>query len=328
MAIGRVIDGTLNPKEEVRNPLAILEQERKTEDMINKGIKEGFTKATTQEEMAEVIKAIGASDGHNVEVVFTDEENSTLEPGDAGKAYVRKETDGSETIVILVNANSQEIEDKSNFAGMLVEEYLHGVNDKTGANKGKGTETLAGYGYDRIKDEMKDETGKLTITGDGNDYNGIDFVRHVGDKWYFSANELLGTHLKNGTIDTQYFANTYGNGNVVDYVAESVRWEKAITKKELLYDFFIDELVSEIKGAYKYIDWAFKLVDVGKIIIATKKSKIEGGLVGYAYTKKLYLQEMTKNITLTSSVEARKIMQEAAKIHFGDQLITNNTFQD
>ena len=95
--------------------------------------------------------------------------------------------------------------------------------------------------------------------------------------------------------------------------------EKAVSKKEKLYDFFIDELVSKIKGAYKYVDWTFKLVDIGKIIVAAKESEIENGQISYAYTKK---------ISVTSSVEVRKIVQIAAEIHFSGQLVSNNKFQD
>ena len=75
--------------------------------------------------------------------------------------------------------------------GVLTEELSHGINYKTGADKGKGTETLAGYSNDYFTGKLGDNNTSLSLIGDGKDYNSVDFGEHVGDK------AVLGTNNEN-----------------------------------------------------------------------------------------------------------------------------------
>ena len=77
---------------------------------------------------------------------------------------------------------------------------------------------------------MKVDTGKITMTGDGNDYNGVDFGRHVGDllidkmldkkntKWYDMANV---TFEKECGFNVDCLAELYGFSEKEAYKANA-----------------------------------------------------------------------------------------------------------
>ena len=181
-AIGRVIDTTINKQEDdKRNPITVLGEEREAENWRNSGLVEDFKNAKSQEEMAEAIEKIGAKEGYEVEVIYTDSSNYENLEGRGGQAYI----DSNGKIVILVNTEVEGIGNKDVLAGILAEELSHGINYANGKDKGAGTETLAGHSNDYFIGKLGDNNTSLSLTGDGKDYNNVDFGTHVGDKAYF-----------------------------------------------------------------------------------------------------------------------------------------------
>ena len=72
-------------------------------------------------------------------------------------------------------------------AGVLAEELSHGINEANGKNRGAGTETLAGHSNDYFAGKLGDSNTSLNLTGDGKDYNNVDFGTHVGDQTYINS---------------------------------------------------------------------------------------------------------------------------------------------
>ncbi|MBP9479502.1 MAG: hemagglutinin repeat-containing protein [Sebaldella sp.] len=179
VAVGRVIDTTINKQEEdKRNPLTVLGEERQAEKWRNEGLVEEFKKAETQDEMSDAIEKIGAKEGYEVEVIYSDSSNRESLDGKKGEAYI----DDKGKIVIVVNTEAEGIGNKDVLAGVLAEELSHGINYANGKDKGKGTETLAGHSNNYFAGKLGDSNTSLSLTGDGKDYNNVDFGEHVGNK--------------------------------------------------------------------------------------------------------------------------------------------------
>ena len=134
--------------------------------------------------MAEAIEKIGSKEGYEVEVIYTDSSNYENLEGRGGQAYI----DSNGKIVILVNTEAEGIGNKDVLAGILAEELSHGINYANGKDKGSGTETLAGHSNDYFAGKLGDSNASLTLTGDGKDYNSVDFGTHVGDKAILNTN--------------------------------------------------------------------------------------------------------------------------------------------
>ena len=184
-AVGRVIDTVINKQEDdKRNPIGVLGEERQAEKWRNEGLVEDFKNAKSQEEMAEAIEKIGSKEGYEVEVIYTDSSNYENLEGRGGQAYI----DSNGKIVILVNTEAEGIGNKDVLAGILAEELSHGINYANGKDKGSGTETLAGHSNDYFAGKLGDSNASLTLTGDGKDYNSVDFGTHVGDKAILNTN--------------------------------------------------------------------------------------------------------------------------------------------
>ncbi|WP_435309814.1 hypothetical protein [Sebaldella termitidis] len=129
--------------------------------------------------MAEAIEKIGAKEGYEVEVIYTDSLNGKLLDGKEGNAWFDENTG---KITILINTEAEGIGNKDKLAGVLAEELSHGINEANGKNKGSGTETLAGHSNDYFSGKLGDSNTSLSLIGDGKDYNNVDFGTHVGDK--------------------------------------------------------------------------------------------------------------------------------------------------
>ncbi|MCP1226225.1 hemagglutinin repeat-containing protein [Sebaldella sp. S0638] len=188
-AVGRVIDTVINKQEDdKRNPIGVLGEERQAEKWRNEGLVEDFKNAKSQEEMAEAIEKIGAKEGYEVEVIYTDSSNYENLEGRGGQAYI----DSNGKIVILVNTEAEGIGNKDILAGILAEELSHGINYANEKDKGSGTETLAGHSNNYFTGKLGDSNTSLSLTGDGKDYNNVDFGIHVGDQTYVNSIGLEG----------------------------------------------------------------------------------------------------------------------------------------
>ena len=179
VAVGRVVDTVINKQEDdKRNPIIVLGEERQAEKWRNEGLVEDFKNAGSQEEMADAIEKIGAKEGYEVEVIYTDSSNGKLLDGKEGNAWFDENTG---KITILINTGAEGIRNKDKLAGVLAEELSHGINEANGKNRGAGTETLAGHSNDYFSGKLGDSNTSLNLTGDGKDYNNVDF----GTRIYF-----------------------------------------------------------------------------------------------------------------------------------------------
>ena len=230
-SVGRVIDVTINKQgDDWRNPLAILDEERRNENWRNMGIVDAFSKAQTQEEMANVVKALGAAEGYDVEVIYTDSSNRATLNGNGGASYVDK--DGK--IIILVNTD-QGMTTKGDLAGTLMEELSHGIDTKEGKNKGNGTETLASYSGNYF--EGKVVGGSVGLTGDGLNYNDTYFGEHVGDKKIFDPKALKNNYAPED-INKQKFSQAFQEAYGKSYVVDWKKYEKDESYRKMInYDY-------------------------------------------------------------------------------------------
>jgi hypothetical protein len=132
---------------------------------------------------------MGAKDGYEVEVIYSDSSNGKLLDGKEGNAWYDENTG---KITILINTEAEGIGNKDVLSGVLAEELSHGINYADGKDKGAGTETLAGHSNDYFAGKVGDSNISLSLTGDGKDYNGVDFGEHVGDQTYINSVGLEG----------------------------------------------------------------------------------------------------------------------------------------
>lgn len=230
---------------------------------------------------------------------------------------------------VYVNINGADFGDPESMRKTAQHEGSHGTytnkdTDENSADRignNKGTTTKPNIVIDSSMDEDL-ETGQLAYDKDRED-------NKLRDKWYVSADELLKWHLNNkGTINIEYFAKVYGNGSIEDYVHDAIMWEKSAKKTDTLVDYMLGVIEKEFLGQIPHYKWIVRGLDVTKILTEVKRSNIEDKLIGYAYSKKSLLQEMSNEIVAKSDETRRKILTEAAKVHFSGQEVSNNTFQD
>ena len=252
-AVGRVVDTVINKQEEdKRNPITVLGEERQAEKWRNEGLVEDFKNAGSQEEMAEAIEKIGAKEGYEVEVIYTDSSNGKLLDGKEGNAWFDENTG---KITILINTEAEGIGNKDKLAGVLAEELSHGINEANGKNKGAGTETLAGHSNDYFSGKLGDSNTSLSLIGDGKDYNNVDFGTHVGDQTYInSAGVDIGAITKSsGEIGLGYIYDpntgkvtqileTSGNVGLKTDIGASVSLNKFFTP-------YVNDLI-QLNGTY------------------------------------------------------------------------------
>ncbi|MDR2878301.1 MAG: hypothetical protein LBV03_00075, partial [Fusobacteriales bacterium] len=227
-AIVRVADTVINKQnDDKRNPLTVLGEERQAEKWRNEGLVEDFKNAESQEEMAEAIERMGAKEGYEVEVIYSDSSNYENLEGRGGQAYI----DSNGKIVIIVNTEAEGIENKDVLAGVLAEELSHGINYADGKDKGAGTETLAGHSNDYFAGKLGDSNASLTLTGDGKDYNGVDFGINVG-----SRNQLITE--KSSVQDIEKKVNLYITGGtfVAPHAAKNLKHYMDGNGKDLYLD--------------------------------------------------------------------------------------------
>ena len=217
-AVGRVVDTVINKQEEdKRDPLTVLGEERQAEKWRNEGLVEDFKNAKSQEEMAEAIEKIGAKEGYEVEVIYSDSSNGKLLDGKEGNAWYDDETG---KITILINTEAEGIGNKDKLAGVLAEELSHGINEANGKNKGSGTETLAGHSNDYFTGKLGDSSTSISLTGDGKDYSNVDFGELIGDKKIADPKALKNNYAPEDINKQKYlqaFQEAYGKSYIVDW---------------------------------------------------------------------------------------------------------------
>ena len=254
-AVGRVVDTAINKQEDdKRNPIGVLGEERQAEKWRNEGLVEDFKNAKSQEEMAEAIEKIGAKEGYEVEVIYSDSSSKESLDGKKGEAYI----DGSGKIVIVINTEAEGIGNKDVLAGVLAEELSHGINYANGKDKGNGTETLAGHSNDYFTGKLGDSSTSLSLTGDGKDYNNVDFGVHVGDK--VVLNDPVKSNGKRDSDSTVGGAilTTVNNSNLLTNDQKSELRERINNKELISYN----EMTEDEK---KYFIGYFQTDNIDKI---------------------------------------------------------------
>ncbi|MDR2878302.1 MAG: hypothetical protein LBV03_00080 [Fusobacteriales bacterium] len=170
------------------------------------------------------MEKIGAKEGYELEVIYSDSSGRGSLDGKKGESYV----DDKGRIVIVINTEAEGIGNKDVLSGVLAEELSHGINYADGKDKGAGTETLAGHSNDYFAGKVGDSKTSLSLTGDGKDYNGVDFGEHVGDK--IVVNEVK----NNGTQNSDSVRKAFISDQIESmYASGKINEEK---KDELLLD--------------------------------------------------------------------------------------------
>ena len=150
---------------------------------------------TADTEIAGIFKDAYKDLGYDINIIFSDPENSPqlLDENDkpkTGTAYVRDEN-GKKIKTIIINGEDPKNATKAGLIGTIVEEGSHiigkveGRQRKTGTDE-KGLESTGRASNEYFAEKYKDNNTPISIHSDGKDYSNVDFGENVGDK----ANEF------------------------------------------------------------------------------------------------------------------------------------------
>ena len=145
---------------------------------------------TVDTEIAGIFKDAYKDLGYDINIIFSDPENSPqlLDENDkpkTGTAYVRDEN-GKKIKTIIINGEDPINATKAGLIGTIVEEGSHvigkveGRQRKTGTDE-KGLESTGRASNEYFAEKYKDDNTPISIHSDGKDYSNIDFGENVGD---------------------------------------------------------------------------------------------------------------------------------------------------
>ena len=177
--------------------------------------------------------------GHdNVEVIYSDPEHTKELVTEDGKIKDSTSLVDEKTgkITIIINADSEGMKQKEALIGTIIEELSHGMNYNEGKDNGKGTEALAKYANDYIKEKIGEGSEEIAVKSDGKDYSGVDFGTNVGDsekvyKGVAQAKDFVLLENPNNKYEESWMKK-YGYNDVIK--AKSVH-DEAFNESEAMF---------------------------------------------------------------------------------------------
>ena len=195
---------------------------------------------TVDTEIAGIFKDAYKDLGYDINIIFSDPENSPqlLDENDkpkTGTAYVRDEN-GKKIKTIIINGEDPKNATKAGLIGTIVEEGSHvigkveGRQRKTGTDE-KGLESTGRASNEYFAEKYKDDNTPISIHSDGKDYSNVDFGENVGDKTIvpseYHSKKMFNTDKEKANV-LRAFIEAYEEKKIAD----SISWEKYLNNKE------------------------------------------------------------------------------------------------